>query len=136
VSDILGGGVHGREDLPGFEAEGRVSELDLTEAIEAGTNAVDALLDRWLISVSSGPKPLAEAAVHVAAPIIERAVRADGGPILKQVGWMSPSGQFVTEEGLARQLAGTSLSAARLGWRRVYVMITAAERAAIHGEAK
>lgn len=47
-----------------------MAELDLTEAIEAAADAIDAERD-----IDVNPNALAEAAVRAAAPIIERAVR-------------------------------------------------------------
>ena len=100
-------------------------ELDLTEAIEAGNRA-------WLTMYPSAPESDAvDLVVRAAAPIIERAVRERHLKLMwKQVGWISPvvgpdgfSTYQMFEEG--RERPGPN-------WRRVYLMLTAEERAAMH----
>lgn len=102
-------------------------ELDLTEAIESAREEMAALH----LGDEHDRRYTADAAVRAAAPIIEREVRGHHLELMwKQVGWISPvvgpdgfSTYQMFEEG--RQRPGPN-------WRRVYVMLTAQERAAMH----
>lgn len=112
-------------------------ELDLTEAIEAGWQAIGGSRVRPITlpdpasyaeardwdEFEENEIAMVEAVVRAAAPIIERAVREQLATMaLKHVGWLGPYG--IVPGGLDVEPAPN--------WRRVYVMLTAEERVAIH----
>lgn len=106
-----------------------MADLDLTEAIEAAASGVMRMPLNSAV-YREDMAAIAEAAVRAAAPLIEQAARrsAREEPFnWRQVGWMDQHGSLVAcHEGDCTD-DGPAI------WRRVYVMLTAEERAAIHG---